>query len=134
MWASQIEKRRTAGWAVGLVAAASLLGAAQAHAEPSGCSSNVSGSTSSIGQLRATATGSCTGSATRTLRVEIKQDIKFQSDPVLAANSQVATTTKYSVPTASCDGGQTAVYYGVGFFTSSPTYHETPHTTQHTCA
>lgn len=117
--------------AIGFTAA--VVPSGVASAEPAGCSSAVSGSTSSIGLLQATATGSCSGSATRTLRVETKQDISFQPDPLLSANSQTATTTRYSVPTSSCDHGRRAYYYGRGFFTSNTTYHDPASTLQTTC-
>ena len=117
--------------AIGLAAAVVPAGAASA--EPAGCSSAVSGSTSSIGLLQATATGSCAGAVTRTLRVEIKQAIPGQPDPLLAANSQTATTTSYRVSVSSCDNGKRSYYYGRGFFTSNSTYHDTASTLQTTC-
>lgn len=104
-----------------------------ASADPPNCSASVVGSTSSLGVLKATASGSCSATATRTLRVEIKQDISFQPDPLVAANSQTATARTYKVSVSSCDHGNTAKYYGRGFFTSGSDYHDTAHTTQHTC-
>lgn len=104
-----------------------------AWAEPAGCSSSVSGSTSSTGLLQATANGSCAGNASRTLRVEIKQDLSAQPDPLLAANSDYHYGRTYSASVSSCDHGRTAYYYGRGFFTSNSTYHDTAHTRQTTC-
>jgi len=118
--------------AIGLAAAVVPAGAASA--EPAGCSSAVSGSTSSIGLLQATATGSCSGSATRSLRVEIKQDLSGQPDPLLSANSDTGTKTSYRASTSSCDHGRRSYYYGRGFFTSNSTYHDTAHTLQTTCS
>lgn len=120
---------------VGAVAAASVVvPATAAWANPSGCSNAVSGSTTSIGQLRATATGSCSGNATRTMRAEIKRDRSGYPDALVAANSTTVYGTRYSTSVASCDGGMRATYYGRGFFTSNPTYQDTSHTVQTTCS
>jgi hypothetical protein len=129
-----VHRRRFAvSAAIAAAAAVLLISALSASAEPPGCSSSVVGSTSSLGLLQATASGSCAGTATRTLRVEIKQDITLQTDPLVAANSQTATAKSYRVAVSSCDHGKTATYYGRGFFTSQSTFHDTAHTRQHTC-
>jgi hypothetical protein len=124
---------RRAATVLAIGVAAAVVPATAASAEPAGCSSAVSGSTSSIGLLQATATGSCSGSATRTLRVEIKHDLNLQPDALVAANSQTATTTSYRVSVSSCDHGNRGYYYGRGFFTTNSTYHDTAHTLQTTC-
>lgn len=107
--------------------------AAVAWAEPVGCSSRVTGGTSSTGLLYADGYGSCAGSATRELRVEIKQAISGQPDPLLATGNDYRTSTSYHAHTSSCDSGQTKYYYGRAFFTTASTYHDTATTLQHTC-
>ena len=119
----------------GAAAAGSILvPAVAAWANPANCNNTISGSTSSIGQLRATAGGTCLGSATRTMRAEIKRDRSGLPDPLLAANSTTVYGTRYSTPVAACDGGRRDTYYGRGFFTTNSTYRDTAHTVQTTCA
>lgn len=119
---------------LGMAAAGAVaVPAASAWANPPGCSNAVSGGTTSLGLLHATATGSCSANATRTMRVEIRQDIQYYPDPLLSSNSQSKYGASYSVSTSSCDHGQTAVYYGRGFFTTDSTQLDTAHTRQHTC-
>lgn len=117
--------------AVGVITA--VAPAIAAYAEPAGCTSSVSGSTSNTGLLRADGKGSCSGSATRTLRVEIKQAIPQQTDPLLAAASDYGTKTSYAKSVTSCDNGKTAYYYGRAFFTTNTTIHDTATTRHTTC-
>lgn len=128
-------KRRTVGAlaAVGVMTGVVVIPAAVAWAEPAGCSSRVTGYTSSIGQLVADGYGSCNGSATRTLRTEIKRAISGSPDPLLAATSDTHTGTSYHSHTTSCDHGLTEYYYGRAFFTLNSTYHDTATTRQTTC-
>lgn len=126
-------KARTAGLVLAGAVGTAVLSAGVANAEPAGCSSGVSGSTSASGLLTAHGYGPCKVAVTRTLRVEIKQAIGGQPDPLLAGNNQYASTTLYSVYVSSCDGGQTNYYYGRAFFTSNATYHDSPSTRQTTC-
>lgn len=117
----------------GVAAGTVLVPPLAAWANPAGCNNTITGSTSSTGLLKATAGGTCSGVATRTMRAEIKQDIPARQDPLLAANEQNATTKNYSVTVTSCDNGNRATYYGRGFFTVSQTQRDTPHTVQTTC-
>lgn len=126
--------RKAAAGALALGIVGAVVPAAAAWAEPAGCTSSVTGSTSSTGLLRADGRGTCSGSATRTLRVEIKQDIPLQTDPLLAAATDYGTKTSYAKSVTSCDGGRTANYYGRAFFTTNTTYHDTASTRQTTCA
>ena len=120
--------------ALGIAAAgAVIVPTAAAWANPPGCSNAVSGGTTSLGLLHATATGSCSATATRTMRVEIRHDISNYPDALLASHDQVLTGRSYSSSTSSCDHGQTAKYYGRGFFTTYSTQKDTPHTVQKTC-
>lgn len=107
--------------------------AAPALANPAGCTHTVTGSTSANGQLNAYGNGSCSGVATRTLRVEIKHDLTARPDSLVAANSSTVTGTRFFASVSSCDGGNTATYYGRSFFTSDSDYADTAHTQQHTC-
>lgn len=81
--------------------------------------------------MTGTAEGSCNSSQTRSLRVEIKQDLSFSPDPLVAANTQTATTNSSYVQVRSCDNGKTATYYGRGFFTTTTTYHDSSHNRWH---
>ena len=130
---SRTTARTLALLATGAAAAGSVLVPAAAWANPAGCGNAVSGSTSSIGQLKATATGSCAGKATRTMRAEIKRDRSGIPDALVAANSTTVYGTSYSTSVASCDGGTRATYYGRGFFTTNSTYRDTAHTVQTSC-
>lgn len=80
-----------------------------------------------------TAEGSCNASQTRSLRVEIKRDVSFSPDALVAANTQTATSTSYYVQVRSCGNGSTATYYGRGFFTTNTTYHDSSHRNAHVC-
>lgn len=105
-----------------------------AWSEPAGCTSkNVDFYVDSTGYMTNTGSGQCSAAATRTLRVEIKQDISFQPDPLVAANSDYGTKTQYYQTVGACDHGKTATYYGRTYFTSSPTYHDSTHYKKHVC-
>ena len=107
--------------------------AAAAFADPPGCGALGAININSSGFMTGTAEGSCNTSQTRTLRVEIKHDISFRPDSLVAANSETATSQSYYVQVGSCDGGNTATYYGRGFFTSYTTYHDSSHQKWHVC-
>jgi hypothetical protein len=85
------------------------------------------------GFMTGTAEGSCNATQTRSLRVEIKRDVSFSPDALVAANTQTATTNSYYVQVRSCDSRKTATYYGRGFFTTNTTYHDSSHYTWHVC-
>lgn len=124
--------------AVMLAASGGVAVAAPAYAEPAGCSHTtpsfwVSGSSGNY-QMHSDSSASCNTSSNRTFRVEIKQDIAFQPDPVAGADEDNWTGTSYYAYARTCDHGNNSVYYGNSFFTSSPTYHESPHYYVETCA
>ncbi|MGI9149849.1 MAG: hypothetical protein ACR2IK_25445 [Chloroflexota bacterium] len=106
---------------------------AAAYADPPGCGALSVINVSSGGLMTATAEGSCNASQTRSLRVEIKHDESFAPDPLVAANTQTATSQSYYVQVSSCDHGNTATYYGRGYFTSYTTYHDSSHQKWHVC-
>lgn len=129
-------RQRLAALAAGTVLAAGMgVGFAQAaFADPAGCSVHVPGfSHSATGLMTGKATASCSGSATRTLRVEIKHDESITPDVLVAANSQMKTGTSYSVSVSTCDDGVTALYYSRGFFPGKQTNHDSAHVRIHTC-
>lgn len=107
--------------------------AVTAFADPAGCGALGAISFDSGGLMTGTAEGSCNSSQTRSLRVEIKRDVSFSPDVLVAANTQTATTNSYYVQVYSCDNGRTATYYGRGFFTTNTTYHDSSHRSAHVC-
>jgi hypothetical protein len=107
--------------------------AVTAFADPAGCGALGVINIDTGGQMRGTAEGSCNASQTRSLRVEIKRDVSFSPDALVAANTQTATTTSYYVQVYSCDGGKTSDYYGRGYFTTNTTYHDSSHQHWHVC-
>jgi hypothetical protein len=126
------------------LAASTMLGlggavavAVPALAEPSGCNHSSSFWVTNLStgrqSMHAEAWGGCNTSASRTLRAEIKQDISFQSDPLVAANSDSHYGTQYDVTVTSCDNNNSKTYYGRGFYTSSPSYVDTPHYSVKAC-
>lgn len=129
------KKRRsmlTALTTVGM-AGAIIVPVVAAWAEPAGCSSRVSGYTTSNGKLVADGYGDCNGRATRTLRTEIKQSLGSRPDPLVAANEDRHYGRSYHSHVETCDNGKTAYYYGRAFFTINSTYHDTETTRQTTC-
>ncbi|WBB98679.1 hypothetical protein O7543_10185 [Solwaraspora sp. WMMA2080] len=76
---------------------------------------------------------SCSSSATRTFRVEIKRNVTLLPDPVVSSYDDYYTGTLYIASTSSCDGGRSANYYGRSFFTSHPTYVDTGNLLVNTC-
>ena len=106
---------------------------AVAFADPPGCGAAGSISINGGGLMTGTAEGSCNTSQTRSLRVEIKHDVAFQTDPLVAANTQTSTSQGYYVQVNSCDNGNTATYYGRGYFTSYTTNHDSGHQKWHVC-
>lgn len=117
-----------------LAASLGVVVAQAAFADPAGCKvATPSFTLNSTGHMTAKATASCSGSATRTLRVEIKHVEAITPDVLVAANEQDKTGTSYSVSVNSCDNGNTAKYYGRGFFTSTSTYHDSAQHNWHVC-
>lgn len=113
---------------------AGVLPVAVAWADPSRCRADTTSfDISSIGQMRAQGEGNCAEDATRTLRVEIKHDINFRPDALVAANSQTSKGTYYNRVVSSCDNGNYATYYGRTFFTTNTTYHDSDHHKWHVC-
>jgi len=111
------------------------LGVAAAHADPSGCSAASTLKVSAIGKLKAKATATCSGSATRTLVAEIKWDKNILPDPLVAKDSTTASATTYKVKAKSCDHGATRSYYSRGYFTStSSDQHDSSHIHVTTCS
>lgn len=135
MWLSQRETLIAVATVLALAGGTAV--AAPALAEPSGCghSSNFYATKASGNRYLMTAEswGSCNTSAYRTLRVEIKQDLSGQPDPLVAANSDSRTGTSYYAVVSSCDNRNTRVYYGRGFYTQSATYIDTPHYSVSAC-
>jgi hypothetical protein len=107
--------------------------AVTAFADPAGCGGSGDISVNGAGLMTATAEAGCSVRQTRTLRVEIKHDLSFQPDSLVAANTQTATTQSYYVQVKSCDSGKTATYYGRGFFATNTTYHDSAHHKWHVC-
>src|SRR5262245_22388785 len=90
--------------------------AAPAYANPAGCSKSIN----SFGQnqfreLHAAMGGSCTTSALRTLRGEIKRDLAFRPDPVVTQGSD-ADFQFYAIALQTCDNGNTGTYYARVFY------------------
>jgi len=125
-----------AAMAVGLV----TVPASSAVAEPAGCSHDVYFWTTYSYTKNGTAyylmhtdsVGSCTTSAYRTLRVEIKAD-GWPTDPLVAANSSSGTGTSYYAHVQSCDKENYKSYFGRAFFTQSPTYRDSSPRAVRTC-
>lgn len=90
-------------------------------------------SISGTGLMTSRGTGTCTVALTRTFREEIKQDKSFQTDPLVAANSDNGTKTSYAATVTSCDNHNNATYYGRSFFTSATTYHDSGHIKAQVC-
>jgi hypothetical protein len=128
--------KRLAALTAGTVLAAGMgIGfATSAFADPAGCTiPQPSIALSGTGLMTAHTQASCSAKATRTLRVEIKHDEAITPDVLVAANTQQANATAYSVSVSSCDNGNTATYYGRGFFTTNTTYHDSTHHSYHVC-
>lgn len=106
---------------------------AVASAAPPGCSQQTTFTISSTGVLKNVATGSCGGSATRTLVSEIKWDKTASPDPLVAKNSQIKTGTSYSVTVTSCDGGNTRAHYGRSYFAGYTDYTDSSTNTKTSC-
>ena len=107
--------------------------ATSAFADPNGCKVGTPGFSSPNGLLTGSASGSCSASLTRSLRVEIKQDLSFRPDPLTAANEDNGTKKSYSVRVMSCDGHNNSTYYSRAFFTSVSDYHDSAHHDVQTC-
>lgn len=113
---------------------AGILPAIVAFADPAGCRVD----TTAFGingqkSMHAGGEASCSGSYGRTLRVEIKHDINFRPDALVAANTDSGTKSYYKAGVDSCDNGNYATYYGRTFFTTNTTYHDSDHHKWHVC-
>ncbi|ROO59565.1 hypothetical protein EDC02_1365 [Micromonospora sp. Llam0] len=107
--------------------------ASPAWADPPGCSQGNIALSQSGGYMTAWNNASCSSSATRTFRVEIKRHVTLLPDPVVSSYDDYYTGTLYIASTSSCDGGRSANYYGRSFFTSHPTYMDTGNLLVNTC-
>ena len=108
--------------------------AQSAFAQPAGCTNNPTlASADGNGLMHASSTAHCSSSLGRTLRVEIKHDEAITPDPLVAANTSVSNGPSYGISVSSCDNGNTATYYGRGFFTSNSTYYDSSHQKWHVC-
>jgi hypothetical protein len=123
-----------------LAAALVLFGIAvptAAWAEPSGCSHDwpdfcTSGS-AGFNLMNAQSTGTCSTTATRTFRVEIKHVMGLWPDALVSHADDLEYGTRYGARTTTCDAGNSANYYGRSFYTSSATYHDSAHQHVETC-
>jgi hypothetical protein len=120
--------------AVLVTAVAGMVPAAAAYAsDPSGCSaSTTSFGASNTGVMTAKGSGTCSGSATRTLRVEIKHNLTVRPDSLVAAQEDNHTGKSFAATVSSCDHGNSAEYYGRTFFRGGD-YHDSSHKHIDTC-
>jgi hypothetical protein len=127
---------RSLGRMASAVSAAALLVGGlpvAATADPAGCGGSAVIGVSGTGLMGANGEAGCGAVVTRTWVIEIKQDIQGQPDPLVAKNSQQATTNSYFVRVTGCDHGKTARYYGRAYFTTNTTYHDTASNLWHVC-
>ena len=134
--------RRRVTWGAAVLLGLSLAGIpSAANAEPSGCSHNapkfwtttVSQYGNNRAYMHAEGTGVCSSDATRSFRVEIKQDMNARPDPVTSSATDSHYGFGYKARTDTCDNWNNATYYGRSFFTSSPTYKDSSHYLLDTC-
>lgn len=106
---------------------ASLAVSPQARADPDGCTVDrpVIGMADD-GRLSAGVTATCSHSASRYLRGEIKWEKKLAPDP-LTASYTVHDFLGYDASFAACDRGNTRKYYARGYFTPGSDYHDSIH-------
>jgi hypothetical protein len=106
---------------------------ATAHADPTGCGGAAYIGISNTGVMTPPGKRAAMGLPPAPTGSRSKQDISFQTDLVVAANSQTGQGRGYYVQVSSCDNGKTANYYGRGFFTTYTTYHDTASNRWHVC-
>lgn len=106
---------------------------AVAWADPPSCTGGTRSFTISGGSMTAAGEGFCNAAYGRTLRVEIKHDINFRPDALVAADQDQGNKKNYSKSVNSCDNGNYATYYGRTFFTEYTTYHDSAHHKWHVC-
>jgi hypothetical protein len=110
-----------------------LVGAAPvtaAFAGPSGCSHQTTHfNQHSGGELHAIGAGDCSSANYyRVLKLEIKQDISWQPDPVALSASDAGWQYYYTAAALGCDNGpRSGRYYGRTFFKDYTDYSDTSH-------
>ena len=82
--------------------------------------------------MTAKGSGTRSGSATRTLRVEIKQDLTARRDSLVAAQEDNDTGKSFAATVSSCDHGNSSEYYGRTFLRGGD-YHDSSHKHVDTC-
>jgi hypothetical protein len=122
---------------VAAVAAAGLTVPTPAWAEPAGCTHDYPAfwltNNSGRSLMHSSSSGVCDWFATRTFRIEIKQDIALAPDPVAAHAEDYDYDANYYASVQSCDQINNGTYYGRSFFTSSATYHDSSHIYVNAC-
>lgn len=100
-----------------------LAPASAAMADPAGCSKGLGDFGQNAGSaLYASGSGACDSLASRILRLEIKQDLSFQPDPVAMDAADADYNTSYAVAIEGCDEGRSGTYYSRVFFDGHSDY------------
>lgn len=109
------------GLGIGFLAAATA-----AHANPPGCTKKSLYITDSGGgHLKGEGTGECNDFGDRTLRVEVKQDLSFQPDPVAVSGSDRNPNFFYDAIASGCDNLNSGNYYTRTYFNGYSDYADT---------